>query len=54
MKTPLLDFVPGLAVAAPIFRAPPRLEERDRTQNSTDSAPKCEEEQERRQDCKPP
>jgi len=53
MKTPLLDLVPGLAAAAPIFRAPARKSDRERTPEADDPGD-GEPRTAARQDCKPP
>ncbi|HTP85174.1 MAG TPA: hypothetical protein VMQ11_19635 [Alphaproteobacteria bacterium] len=56
MKTPLLDLVPGLAVAATIFRSPARMDGDDPADEGppTDSARERAGKTKARQDCKPP
>jgi len=56
MKTPLLDLVPGLAVAATIFHSSARPAERDRAGDANrpdDSARERTGQAKVRQDCKP-
>jgi hypothetical protein len=57
MKTPLLDLVPGLAVAATIFNSSTRMADRDHADDpgqSADSARERTGKTKARQDCKPP
>jgi hypothetical protein len=57
MKTPLLDLVPGLAVAATIFHSSARMDERDQADDlgqPDDSARERTGKTKARQDCKPP
>ncbi|MBV8535500.1 MAG: hypothetical protein JO128_07900 [Alphaproteobacteria bacterium] len=56
MKTPLLDLIPGLAVAAAIVHCPAPLHDADEPDDhrAADSAREPPGKSKARQDCKPP